>query len=492
MSLRSQISRLTRHSAIYAISTAMQRMPGLLMIPFYTNENYIATTADFGNYVLVFTFIAFMNFFYLLGLDSAMMRYFFLDNQDRKEVFSATFWVMLLSCTIMSGLIIIFDKQLAELLLDDITQVHLIHLAAVIPLIDAYVNLAYNVLRAEEKPVHFTVLKSIRFTMEILFNILFVIYLKMGVPGIFYTSLTAAGLNLLMILPIIMRYLKLKLNWALAKMLLAFGLPLLPNGIAFMTIELVDNFLVKSLLSKEQVAIYRANYRFAALMLMLITAFRNAWQPFFLKVALQENARTIYARVLTYYVIAAGLFTVFISYFIGDILTYRFFGKFSILNEPVYWQGTGIIPLILLSYFVFGMYVIFTPGFYIEKKSRYMVLFTGLGAMVNIGANLWLLPLTDSFWGAAYATLISYLAMTVAIYVVARKIYPIPWEWGRVLPMICLISIAIVVFYLMQPGFIWRICLLFGILIISITGILNRREREIARQFLHKTFKKVS
>jgi O-antigen/teichoic acid export membrane protein len=138
------------------------------------------------------------------------------------------------------------------------------------------------------------------------------------------------------------------------------------------------------------------------------------------------------------------------------------------------------------------MYVIFTPGFYIEKKSRYMVLFTGLGAIVNVAANLWLLPITNSFWGAAYATLISYLAMTGAIYVVSRKIYPVPWEWRRVLPMICLISVAIVVFYLMQPGFVWRILLLFGILVISFAGILNRREREIARQFLHKTFKRAS
>ena len=431
-----------------------------------------------------------MNFFYLLGLDSAMMRYFFLDNQNRKEVFSATFWVMLLSCTIMSGLIIVFDSQLAELLLDDAAQVHLIHLAAIIPLIDAYVNLAYNVLRAEEKPVHFTVLKSIRFTMEILFNILFVIYLKMGVPGIFYTSLVAAVLNWLMMVPIFIRYLNLKINWALVKMLLAFGLPLLPNGIAFMTIELVDNFLVKLLLSKEQVAIYRANYRFAALMLMLITAFRNAWQPFFLKVAVQENARTVYARVLTYYVIAAGLFTIFVSYFIGDLLTYRFFGKFSILSEPVYWEGTGIIPIILLSYFVFGIYVIMTPGFYIKKKSRYMVLFTGLGAIVNISANLWLLPLTNSFWGAAYATLLSYLAMTCAIYLVSQKIYSVQWEWRRVLPMICLISASIVVFYWMQPILIYRILLLLGIIGISFIGILNRRERELTRQFLRKTFKK--
>lgn len=180
MSLRRQISNLARHSAIYAISTAMQRLPGLLLIPIYTNFDYIPSTSDFSNYVLVYTFIAFMNFFYLLGLDSAMMRYFFLDNQDRKSVFSATFWMLLVTCSAMSAVIWLMDEQLAALLMDDPTQVGLIHIAAIIPLVDAYANLAHNVLRAEEKSIQFTLFKSLRFLLELGLNVLFVVVLKYG------------------------------------------------------------------------------------------------------------------------------------------------------------------------------------------------------------------------------------------------------------------------------------------------------------------------
>ncbi|MEZ4762079.1 MAG: oligosaccharide flippase family protein [Calditrichia bacterium] len=486
MSLRRQISNLARHSAIYAISTAMQRLPGLLLIPIYTNFDYIPSTSDFSNYVLVYTFIAFMNFFYLLGLDSAMMRYFFLDNQDRKSVFSATFWMLLVTCSAMSAVIWLMDEPLAALLMDDPTQVGLIHIAAIIPLVDAYANLAYNVLRAEEKSIQFTLFKSLRFLLELGLNVLFVVVLKYGVPGIFYTSLGAALINLLVMLPVLFRYLRPKIDWQLAKSLLAFGLPLLPNGIAFMTIELVDNFLVKSLLSKEAVAVYRANYRFGAILLMLVTAFRNAWQPFFLKIANKPDARDVYARVFTYYVTSIGLFTLVVSFFIGDLLTFPFFGKYYILSEKAYWAGTPIIPIILLSYYFFGIYVILTPGFYIRKKTQYMIIFTGTGAAVNILANLWLLPLLNSFWGAAWSTLFSYLAMTITIYLFANRIYPLKIEWGRVSRMLLLIAAAVAIFYLLQPGFGWRILLMTVAVFYCIFGILNHRERQLAVGFLKR------
>jgi O-antigen/teichoic acid export membrane protein len=162
----------------------------------------------------------------------------------------------------------------------------------------------------------------------------------------------------------------------------------------------------------------------------MITAFRNAWQPFFLKIANQENARQIYARVLTYFVLGGGMLLLMISYFVRDVLTYNFFGKFHILNNPSYWDGISIIPIILLSYLFYGIYVILTPGFYIKKESKYMIVFTGTGAILNIASNMILLPLLNSFWGAAWATLISYFVMMLTIYLVANRIYPIPIEWG--------------------------------------------------------------
>jgi hypothetical protein len=80
----SPIRRLFHHSAIYSISTSIQRLQGLIMTPIYTSPLYLPQMSDYSNYGLVYTFIAFMNFVYLFGMDSAFLRYYFLGKERRR------------------------------------------------------------------------------------------------------------------------------------------------------------------------------------------------------------------------------------------------------------------------------------------------------------------------------------------------------------------------------------------------------------------------
>ncbi len=485
MSILRQISNLARHSAIYAISTTLQRLSGFLLLPIYTSFDYIPTQSAFGDYIIVFTFIAFMNFFYLYGMDSAMLRYFFLGKKNRKVVFSSTFNTLLVSSVITTALLIFFSPEVASGLLKSADYSPLIQIAGLILLFDTLGNLPYLILRAEEKSIHFMLFKGLRFTLEMVFNVVYVVFFRLEVYGIFYSSLTASVINFLVMTPIIFRYLTRTIDFTLWKEMLKFGLPLLPNGIAFMTVELIDRLIVPKILGKEALAVYGANYRFGAILMLLILAFRNAWQPFFLKIADQENARKIYARVLTYFVIGAGMITLFCTLFIEDILTFKYWlpfaGDFYILNNQSYWQGISIIPIILSAYCFYGIYVILTPGFYIEKESKYMIIFTGSAAVVNVAANLILLPLLNSFWGAAWATLLSYLTMAITIYVVANRIYPIPIEWGRIAKIFLLASTLMVLQYSFEIHFALRLILMLFSVIFCLFWIIRPGERQAAK-----------
>lgn len=486
MGIFRQISGLARHSAIYAIGTVIQRLPGLLLLPVYTNFNYIPSQKDYGDYTILYTFIAFMSFVYLYGMDSSMLRYFFLGEKDRKTVFSTTFLTLLLTSVFTTFLLFIYSPEVAAFILESPDYAPLIRLSALILFFDSIGNLPYLILRAEEKSIRFTVFKSSRFVLEVIFNVVYVVILKMEVSGIFYTSLTASIINLAMMLPIIFRYLSRRIDLKLWKEMLGFGLPLLPNGIAFMTIEMIDRLIVPEYLGKAALASYGASYRFGMLLLFVINAFRNAWQPFFLKVANQENAKQIYARVLTYYVLGAALLVLGISYFINDILTFHFFGKFYILNNKSYWDGIAIIPIILLSYFFYGMYVIMTPGFYIKKESKYMIIFTGSGALLNIVSNIILLPLLNSFWGAAWATLISYFVMTLTIYLVANRIYPIPIEWNRLTKIFVLLFALLVVYYALDLSLWLRAAIIAAAVAYCIFGVIHPGERKALKMRLRQ------
>jgi O-antigen/teichoic acid export membrane protein len=470
-----QIFKLTKHSAIYAISSIIQKLPGLILLPIYTNTNYLPSRSDFGDYALIFTFVAFMYFVYLYGMDSSLMRYFFLGGHDRRSVFSSISIMLLVTGAIVTGILIIFSPSIAELLLKNESYQPFILIAALILFFDSIGNLPFIILRAEEKSIQFTLFRMVRFILEMFLNILFVVILRKGVIGILYANLAASVINLIIMLPIMFRYFIPKIDFTLWKEMLWFGLPFLPNGIAYMAIETVDRFLVQEYLGKDAVGLYSPNYKFGTALLMLVIAFRNAWQPFFLKIADQSNAKEIYSRILTYFVISCGLITLFGTFFIKDVLTVYYFNSFYILGQA-YWDGIPLIPVIFLSYFFFGIYVILTPGFYIKKKSSFMIVFTGSGAVLNIVVNIILLPKLY-IWGAAIATLVSYFTMAFTIYIISNKIYPIKIEWKPILKMILLMGLMFLLFYQFNLNILARSLMGIFAFFYAYIFVLGSRER---------------
>jgi len=376
----------------------------------------------------------------------------------------------------------IFSEQIARWILFSGDLAPLVRLGGIILFLDSLGNLPFLILRAEEKPVRFTLFRMVRFVLELLLNILFVVILRQGVLGILYANIWAALANLLLMLPYTMKYLGFNFNRPLLSEMLKFGIPFLPNGIAFMTIEMIDRFLVTKFLGKDILAYYHANYKFASVLLLLIVGFRNAWQPFFLKHAQESEAPRIYLKVLDYYLFLAGILVIGATFFVRDILTFKFFGAFYLLNNPEYWAGIDIIPWIILAYFCYGIYMIFTPGFYIEKKSQYMILFTGSGALLNIILNLWLLP-RMGVWGAVIATMAAYGIMAISIYGVAQRIYPIPASGKKFLMVFMLIGIFYAFYYIFEPQFVFKIFVFLVYMLIAWRIILTKQTRDAILAF---------
>ena len=479
------LKNLARHSSVYTISTFVQRALGFVMLPIYTNPSYLASRSEYGDLTLVYTFTAFMTIIYLYGMDAAILRYFFLGKYRREEVYSTGFWAVLVNALFLSTVIFLFAPQLGEIIFGSLKYQRLIQLTAVILLFDSVGNLPYLVLRAEEKSLHFSAFRIGRFLLELALNIVFVVFLKKGVLGILYANAIASIANLLAMLPFQKKYLRKIWRWPVLKTLLLFGLPMIPNGVAYLTVEVSDKFLMRFLLNKDLLGLYSANYKFGSILLLVVIAFRNAWQPFFLKLAKEANARQIYARVLTYFTLFGALLIVTASFFIEYLLKIPLGANHHIMNKP-YWPGIKIIPIVLTAYLFYGIYVNLTVGVYIQKKTRYMALFTGLAAITNVGSNFYLMP-HYGIMGAAVATLLSYLVMAITIFVANQKIYYVPYEYGRLAFILFYLTGMLTIFYLFSPTWPLRL------LIVALTPVLFYlfhffKKEELA--FLLQTVKK--
>jgi O-antigen/teichoic acid export membrane protein len=217
--------------------------------------------------------------------------------------------------------------------------------------------------------------------------------------------------------------------------LLRFGLPLIPAALSGIAIQVIDRPILKALTNDSVVGIYQANYRLGIFMMLIVSMFDYAWRPFFLTSAKEENAREMFSRVMTYFLIGASFVFLFFSFFIGDIIRIHIFGHYFI--KPEYWGGLPIVPIVLCAYIFTGMNTVLVAGVHIEKKTHILPYTTGAGAIVNVVCNYLLIPPLGML-GAAYATLFSYIVMAGSLYVIVQRFYHVPYEYRRI------VTIAIV------------------------------------------------
>ena len=483
MTTLSHIKNLTKHSAIYTLATFVQRLQGLILLPILTDPAYLATKSEFGDYALIYTFIAFMNVIYLYGMDLAFLRYYFLGDHPRQIIYRSGIQFLSITGLLISLLIYGFADSISWIIFNDSGYEFFVRIAAGILFLDTLCNMPYLILRAEERSGVYTIIRIGRFILELILNLFFIVFLKLGVKGILLANLTAAFINILVLIPFQVKYLKGKYSWAAVKGLLRFGLPMLPNGLAFLVVEISDRYLMPRLLNKAILGEYTANYKLGAIMLLLVTAFRTAWQPFFLKVAKEDNAKDIYSRVMTYYVFVSAFIVLVVTMFIEFLVKIPLAPGITLLGSA-YWGGIKIIPIILVSYLLYGIYVNLTVGIFIEKKSEWMVIFTGLAAICNIGSNLYLMPAYGMI-GAAFATLLAYFVMMVSIYIANQRLYKVNYEFGRMAWIIVYLILALVLFYSFELNLLARFALIIGMpLLIPILGLFKADEKEMLKRIL--------
>ncbi|MBI4810858.1 MAG: polysaccharide biosynthesis C-terminal domain-containing protein, partial [Ignavibacteriales bacterium] len=202
--------------------------------------------------------------------------------------------------------------------------------------------------------------------------------------------------------------------------------------------------ILRALTDDATVGIYQANYRLGIFMMLIVSMYDYAWRPFYFSTAKEANAKGIFARVLTYLVLFMSAIFLMLTFFIGDIAKISIFGRHII--GPSYWSGLNIIPIVLLGYVFLGISTNLSAGIFIEKKTKYSPFVTGVGAVVNVAANFLLIP-PFGMLGAAWATFIAYFIMAVTMYFVVQRIYPVSYEFSRLLKVAGSVAIVIALYY---------------------------------------------
>lgn len=486
--MKEKFKELTKDTAVYGISTIFSRFLTFILVPFYT---HVFRADQYGIVTNIYAYIAFLNVVFLYGMDSAYLKYVSMKEEtDKKDIFSTPFLCVVLTSVIFSVLLLLFRSPVNMAI--DIPASHsgLLYYFVLVLTLDALSIIPFAYLRIKRKAKKFALIKTLNIVINVALNLILIPGMKMGIEAVFISNLFASAFTLIALIPDIAENLRLNITGSTLIKMLKFGLPYLPAGLASMVIQVIDRPILLAMTDRTTVGIYQANYKLGIFMMLFVSMFQYAWQPFFLNNAKEENAKEIFSRVLTFFTLAGSLVLVFLSLFIDDIV------KLNVFHRPIigaaYWGGLSIIPIVLLGYLFNGIYVNFTAGIFIKEKTKYIPYVTGTGALVNVVVNYALIP-SLGMTGAALATLFSYFVMALGLFFVSQRFYRINYEYGKLLRIFIAVLITAVIYYKFAIGnillkvltLIAFFVMILGLRIIKtgeITSILKTFRRRTARQ----------
>ncbi len=450
-----KIKILSKQTLIYGTSTIVGRFLNFILVPFYTN---VFPPSEYGVVAVVFAYIAFLNIVYSFGFEAGYFR-FASSNEigGQKQNFTHPFFLITVNSFIISGVILIFHSSISALI--GVKDESIVIYSAFILFFDALALIPFAFLRLKSKAKVFASIKLVNILVNVTLNLVLILVYKMGLEAVFISNLVASIVTVLLLLPYIVKNISFSYHKQLFNELWKFSIPYLPAALASMVVQTINILIMRFLVDVKTVGIYNANYKLGIFMMLIVSMFEYAWRPFFLNNAKDPNAKALFSKILTIFTGGASIVLIMLTFTIQDIIKIPLPYKGYIIG-PQYWQGVIIVPIVLFAYLFLGIYTNLIAGIYIEKKTKYLPLITGLGAVLNIVTCFLLIPVWG-ITGSAISTLVSYVAMASYMYVVSQKFYPVKYEMNKLLLILFIDITAIAVFFYTYGslGIVYRVIL---------------------------------
>ena len=429
------LKKLFKQTAIYGLATVLPRMLSVFLLPLYTSV--FEQASGYGEYINIYAWIAIFNVFLAYGMETAFFR-FYHKTENKNKVISTSL-ISLASTSIVFLLIaFVFKNTLSE-----VTNINVeyIKFTSYILVLDALVIIPFALLRANEKPLKYAVLKTVNVAINLGLNIFFLLLLPKLVIGnpesvfnaiykegneinyIFISNVIASAVTLLILLP---TYIKrnYSFDFVLLKQMLRYAGPVMIAGIAFTINEVVDKILLTELVSDSEAGKYGACYKLALFMTLFGTAFRMGVEPFFFSHAKTENPQKTYALITNYFVILGSCILLAVIVYI-DVLS-----PILIRNESLR-EALEIVPIILLASFCLGIYHNLSVWYKITDRTKFGAYISSIGAVLTLLINFIFIP-KIGYMASAIATLVAYGTMMSLSYYFGRKHYPIPYNMRKI------------------------------------------------------------
>ena len=431
------LEKLAKQTAIYGISTIVGRFLSYLLTPLYTRQFAEGT---YGIITDVYALIPFALVLLTMGMESGYFRFAAraeAENQGsdeavraaKRRLFATTWGITSLAAFLFFAAVTLCSRQVAAVM-GEVYAAHTeyVVLVAMIVMFDVMGCLPFSRLREQGRAVRFVSIKMMNILLNVGLAIAFgaagLYSTEFGVGWVLVANLAASVATLIALLLTVDGTVP-HIDRRLLAAVFVYSLPLLLSGAAATASEFVDRQLIKFLVpgdSMAELGIYGAVTKIAVVMTLFTQMYRLAAEPFFLANYRKEEFVEMNAAALKYFMMAS------VAIFLGITL---FRDLFALIVGPRFRVGIDILPVILATNIMAGVWLNLSFWYKREEKTRYALYITLTGLAVTLVLGFCVVPV----WGYRGAAWVRFAAEAVMVAVsvwLNRRYFPTPYDWRRI------------------------------------------------------------
>ena len=414
----------------FQASSLLAGLLALFTLPLYTRS---LTAAEFGYAETLLTLVILISILLRAGLGEAFIRHWHeADGDDaRRHLVRTTSGFVLISSTLALVAGVLLAEPLSQLILgtSDATL-----MSAGVFGIWAFTNLemAYALLRVSDRRRAYLIASSANVILTVSLTVTLVVFLDEGARGYVLGNYVASAIVLVCLWFFVLReQIGIPRGPLLLGPLLRYGAPTIPADAAVFLLNVVDRAYLLRADSPSAAGLYSVAVKLATAVIILVRAFQLAWPPLAYSIVDEQRAQQAYARVTTAYMIVSSLLVAGFT-LLGAWLV-------RLLTAPDFFAANQALPWLALGWALYGLYLVLVTIAGRAKVTVRTLPAAAAGLVVNVGLLIWLVPPLGVV-GAAIALCAAYIAMLVVLFLLTRKVFTVPFEWRKIIPLVVIVA----------------------------------------------------
>lgn len=422
--MRDSYKELFSNMFVFALSNIGTKLVLFFLVPLYTKY---MSSREYGTADLITTTTSLFIPIVTLSINESVYRFTMDNSVDDKDVLKCFYYIYLFSTaiTVIISAGLVFIPSMEEYVL-----------FFVLLMITTILNDGYALFIKGSGKNKVFALDSIVYVISLVIcNMLFLINFNMGISGYLLAIIISKVISMIYLL-IFGNALKFvlpkRINWVLLKQMFQFSIPLLFNSINWWIISSSDKYMLNYMLGSSEVGLYSISAKIPALVNIAITVFTEAWTIASIKEYNEGKGTAFYNSVFE-------LFSACMAIWVSIIMLFsRPFMHVYVSEE--YYDASTFLPTLLMSAYYLGYSSFIGVTFSTVMKSEVIMKSSLYAAGINIIFNLALIPRIGGL-GAAVATMVTYMAISLYRYVKAQNYMPLNFSKPRFIITIVVLTV---------------------------------------------------